>query len=144
MKLAPPPLDKDGFPQLPPGRPGLVMIVINGRIRVTAVDEPVSELANMLNGQLGRPVVDKTGLGGKYDFNLDFSPVGGLMGAPFPALPPGAAQPGAAAAGADTQIDVPPDLVVAVEEKLGLKLEPKKGPLDFVVIDHAEKSPTEN
>jgi len=135
MKLAPPTLDKDGFPQLLPGRPGLAMIIVNGRIRLTAVDEPVSELANMLNGQLGRRVVDKTGLAGKYDFNLDFSPIGGLMGT---ALPPGA-QPGAAAAGADARIDVPPDLVVAVQEKLGLKLEPQKGPVDNLVIDHIEK-----
>ena len=40
--------------------------------------------------------------------------------------------------------DAAPTLIVAVQEQLGLKLESKKGPVDILVIDHAEKVPTEN
>ena len=37
-----------------------------------------------------------------------------------------------------------PTLQQALQDQLGLRLESKKGPVDFLVVDHAEKSPTEN
>lgn len=48
--------------------------------------------------------------------------------------------------GPATAADQPeaPSLLVAVQEQLGLKLDKKRGPLDLIVIDHAEKVPTEN
>jgi uncharacterized protein (TIGR03435 family) len=79
-------------------------------------------------GRDGRPVLDKTGLKGFYDFSLSFAPE----------LPPGvdASQlpPGL--------MDRPP-IFTALKEQLGLKLEAQKGPVDYVVIDKAEK-PVEN
>jgi bla regulator protein BlaR1 len=87
----------------------------------------MANLATVLSSHLSRPVVDKTGVTGSYDFHLDL---------PLPP-PPGA--PG---------IDDPntPDLLGNVNDavqKLGLKLEPTKGSTEFVVIDHIER-PTEN
>jgi uncharacterized protein (TIGR03435 family) len=86
--------------------------------------QTVAQLVSYLSSELNAPIVDKTGLAGKYDYNLDFSRV-----------------PGAAAG---NLADSPPDFVTAVRDQLGLKLESKKGPVDLLVIDHIEKSPTAN
>jgi len=89
-------------------------------------------LANMLSGLLGRPVVDKTGLSGKYDFNLKWAPeeqtgqmFKGAGDATAPAPPP--AEPAG------------PSIFTAVQEQLGLKLEAQKSPMMVLVIDHIEK-----
>jgi uncharacterized protein (TIGR03435 family) len=74
-------------------------------------------LANNLSSWLGRPVSDRTGLKGLFDISLDFSTDDN---AAAPALP------------------------TALPEQLGLKLKPGKAVLDVIVIDHAEKVPTEN
>jgi uncharacterized protein (TIGR03435 family) len=111
--------------------------------------QTTSDLARMLAGQLGRPVVDETGLKRKYDFTLDFTPDPGRGmpgGMPRPMPPPGGggmAGGGMGGPAGDNQ-DAAPTLIVAVQEQLGLKLESKKGPVDILVIDHAEKVPTEN
>ena len=69
----------------------------------------------------------------------------GRMG-PMPPPPPG---PGSAAGGGTEAVfrpdgEAPPDLFTAVQAQLGLKLEAKKGPVEMIVIDHIEKTPTEN
>jgi uncharacterized protein (TIGR03435 family) len=81
---------------------------------------------------LDRPVIDQTGLAGRYDFTLTWTPdetqFGGRGGqAPPPADPANA----------------PPGLFTAIQEQLGLKLESTKAPVDVVVIDRLEK-PSEN
>ena len=76
-----------------------------------------SDIANYLEFELKKPVVDKTGLQATYDYNLAF------------------------ARGADAN---GPDFTTAVREQLGLKLTSKKGPIDVLVIDSIEKTPTEN
>jgi uncharacterized protein (TIGR03435 family) len=74
---------------------------------------------------------DKTGLTGKYDFDLEFAP-------------PPHRQPGASPSLDNVEIsDAGPSLFVALEKQLGLKLERKKALLDVMVIDHAEKVPAE-
>ena len=98
----------------------------------------------MLANQLGRPVIDKTDLTGEYDYTLEFSPEGlsgGPLGGTLPPPPPPVA--GAPPAGNPSDQE-PPSLLTAVQEQLGLKLEAKKGPLDLLVIDHADKTPVEN
>jgi uncharacterized protein (TIGR03435 family) len=97
-------------------------------------------LASMLSNNVGRPVVDKTGLSGQYTFTLAWAPDqggagggdhAGMMGSAGPAGPPPAGDPGG------------PSLFTALQEQLGLKLEPQKSIVDVVVIDHLEK-PSEN
>jgi uncharacterized protein (TIGR03435 family) len=85
-------------------------------------------------------VVDQTGLTGKYDFNLEFTSEN------MPAIPPGAvpAMGRGDAAGPPAPSDQAPTLIAALQEQLGLKLDAKKLPVDIVVVDHIEKSPTEN
>lgn len=84
-------------------------------------------LANMLSAQfsnLGRPVVDKTGLTGEFDFDLETT------------FAPAAANAGAA----DTAA---PSVFVALQEQLGLKLEPTRTPVKVFVVDSAQR-PAEN
>ena len=140
----------DGMPQLPPGvgKNGIMMMMMNGnggmRMRMVANGQPVSALIDTLANQLGRPVVDATGLKAKYDITLDFAPDGlnGPMGGMSPPPPPdgGGAVPMASASdGAGG-----PTIFAALQEQLGLKLEQRKGPVDLLVIDRLEKVPTEN
>lgn len=123
---------------------GIVMMMMgpNG-MTMRATSSPVARLAGMLQNQVGRTIVDKTGLEGLYDFELTFSQEG--LSSPFgrgvPALPPGAAPPGGASASVTTPDSVP-SLFTAIQD-LGLKLDSGKGPLEVLVIDSVEK-PTEN
>jgi len=79
--------------------------------------------------ELGHPVIDKTGITGKYDVTLDWTPTQAAAGAP-----------NGDAGQASTPGDVSaPSLFTAVQEQLGLKLEAQKGPVEHLVIDAAEK-----
>jgi uncharacterized protein (TIGR03435 family) len=138
-----PPMGKDGMPVLPKGGRGGMMMTMGlhgGRFRMQANGQTMASLVNMLANQMGRPVVDQTGLTAKYDFTLDFAPEpgqGGMKDASMPMGGPGlGGDAGSDAAG--------PNILTAVQEQLGLKVEAKKGPVDLLVIDRAEKTPTEN
>jgi bla regulator protein BlaR1 len=89
------------------------------------------ELARKLNNS-GRPVVDKTGIEGRFDFTLTFAPEEGTVRLP----------PGVELTPLPDGEPPPPSIFTALQE-FGLKLEPVKGPREFLVIDHIEK-PTEN
>ena len=82
------------------------------------------QLAKMISGSAGRPVLDKTGLNGRYNYILSFTPL--------------------SAQAAESVSDSPPDLFTAVQQQLGLKLESKKEPIEILVIDHAERAPAGN
>jgi uncharacterized protein (TIGR03435 family) len=84
---------------------------------------PLSNLIGMLAAQLQRPVVDRTGLSGRFDIDLTSS------GVPT----------GTAAGGADDR----PSVFTAIQEQLGLKLESQRGPVTLTVFDRIEM-PTEN
>jgi len=79
----------------------------------------IGTLASLLARPVGHPVVDRTGLTGTYKLDLKFAPNN---------VP-------------DSDL---PDIFTAVQEQLGLKLEAKKVPAEFLVIDHVDKTPTEN
>jgi uncharacterized protein (TIGR03435 family) len=137
-------LGKDGMPILPPGmgRRGVMVLFINGRARMIGTGQPISQLAGTLALQLGRPVTDKTGLTGTYDFTLDFDPEGSMGGRGM--MPPPPLGGGGDAPGANPPESEAASLFTALQEQLGLKLEQKKGPLDLLVIDHSEKTPVDN
>jgi uncharacterized protein (TIGR03435 family) len=138
--------DKDGFPELPPGRPGSASVPNNGRTMWSARMMTTNMIAGMLGQRIGSAhVVDKTGLTGEYDFKIEFSSVGSPGPAGLPALPPPARDGANSAAGSVGDASDPaPDIFTAVEKQLGLKLTKGKAPLDVIVIDHIEKVPTEN
>jgi len=87
----------------------------------------LGEIAANLAARLGRPVVDKTGLSGKFDFELSWVPDLSLPAVGDPASP----------------ATVGPSLLTAVQEQLGLRLESARGPVGMLVIDKVER-PSEN
>jgi uncharacterized protein (TIGR03435 family) len=90
----------------------------------------MTDFAAMMQGSvLDRPMIDRTGLKGRYDFVLRWTP----DDSQFIGMRP----PGAALSGTDRP-DAPPSLFTAVQEQLGLKLESTKAPVDVLVIDHVE------
>ena len=132
----PPTLGSDGYPILGSGQ-GSSMAMMNGRARMRAINESMEKFASMLAGQTGRPVQDRTGLEGEYDFGLYWSAEGAGRSAPSSAAN-GAALPAVA------DLDPGPTLIEAIQDQLGLKLQQTKGQIDVVVVDHVEKTPTEN
>jgi uncharacterized protein (TIGR03435 family) len=80
---------------------------------------PMRSLAAMLAHPLGRPIADKTDLSGNYEIKLNYAP-DGSTDSPYPSI------------------------FTAVQEQLGLKLEPQKVPVQMLVIDHLEQTPTPN
>jgi uncharacterized protein (TIGR03435 family) len=153
----PPRIGPDGFPALPSpeaGRAGLFLMMMPGRARLVGQQQTMVDLASRLTGLLSRAVADETGLAAKYDFTLTFSPEGmsapmgapaGAVGMMVPATPP--APSGAAAEAGPISLpegDNLPDIFRALKEQLGLALEPKKGPVELIVIDHVERAPTQN
>ena len=101
----------------------MMMMQQGGQVRaIGAQKSSMAELTRQLSMQLGKNVVDKTGLSGQYDFNLQWSEAA--------ASSDGASKDVAPASG--------PSLFDAVQEQLGLKLVPQQGPEDVLVIDHIE------
>jgi uncharacterized protein (TIGR03435 family) len=103
------------------------MIVMN--MRPGQLKDPAMQLAALiswLSGQLSRPIVDKTGLTGKYDIDLYWTP-----------------DPGPGSVDVTSSDASGPSIFTAVQEQLGLKLNPSKGPVEALVIDYAEP-PTAN
>ncbi len=113
------------------GQRHMMMFGGPGKIESTAMK--VNALAHTLSGQLGRTVIDKTGLTGEYDFSLQWTP-----DEPAPGMAPvGDAPPASNTDAADNSGG--PSLFTAIEEQLGLKLESAKGPEEVIVIDHIEQ-----
>lgn len=88
-----------------------------GHLEATHVT--MSDFAEEMARDTGRPVFDKTGISGRFDLKLDYSP---------------------------DRSDNPdrPSLFTALQEQLGLRLEPQKGPVEVLVIDRAERVPSAN
>jgi uncharacterized protein (TIGR03435 family) len=102
-----------------------------GRIEAKRAD--MTALANTLPRFVGRPVVDQTGIEGRYDFELEFSPDDmKALGVP---PPPESASHAAAELGVSLFTSV---------QRLGLRLESQKVSLDAIVVERAERTPSEN
>jgi uncharacterized protein (TIGR03435 family) len=84
----------------------------------------ITELKDLLAGMLERPVEDRTGLNGRYDLKLAWNP--------------------AELASADSQANERPSLFSAIQEQMGLKLKRITAPVDFVVVDRAQRIPVAN
>ncbi len=123
----------DGYPVFPPGRSGLQGM--SGHYRWTAFGLPVSEIVQTLSFHLGRPVIDRTGLKGKYDINMTWyvDVAWQLENSGHRDLIPELGDTGPAG----------PSLTRAVQDQLGLKLNSARGKGDIVIIDHVEQAPVE-
>lgn len=142
----PPKGDEAGGPGMPAGPgpgtkppPGAMMMRISPQgMTLRGVGITTSQLAEMIERELGNTVVDQTGLSGKYDYTLTFAPdvSRGPMGAMPPPPPSGAAPSGVSDASTPASA---PSLFTAVQEQLGLKLVARKEPVDVIVIDRLEQ-----
>jgi uncharacterized protein (TIGR03435 family) len=90
-------------------------------------------VTRVLSDTLGRTVLDRTGLTGKYEFELEWTPEPSLTGPPAPGD-----------AGAAPTADLSgPSIFTAIQGQLGLRLESGRGPVPVIVIDRIER-PSEN
>jgi len=94
------------------------------RRQITAENSPLENLTEALTWLLGRPVLDRTGLQGSFDYKLDWSPDDlQLQSQEAPAQFDGNA----------------PSLGTALQQQMGLKLVQQRGPVDLIAVEHAEK-----
>lgn len=102
----------------------------------TTMADLAEHLQGAVRGYIQIPVVDQTGIKGSYDFLLSFTPAGRLTG-------------GGGRGGDNEQKSTAPmgsglSIFDALQAQLGLKLESRKIPMPIVVVDHVERTPTEN
>jgi uncharacterized protein (TIGR03435 family) len=123
LPLPPGPPQRDSSGGLAsPGQIVMMRPVESGTsFHIVARAQPISQLATTLGSALNQPVLDKTGLAGKYDYVVDYTIEQGT----------GASEPR-------------PDIAAAVQQQLGLRLVPAKAMIDMVIVDKAEKVPTAN
>ena len=108
---------------------GLPDVQVKGAraLTISATNSSMTALAAVLQMSfVDRPVVDHTGLAGKYDFDLSFTPDQALSASSLSDDP-----------------NAPPGLFTAIQEQLGLKLEAVQAPAEALVVDHIER-PSEN
>lgn len=125
-KLKPTALDPNATPD---GPPLLAFVLSPEVVRLPAKYTTVAEMASVMQRAVfDRPVIDRTGLTGRYDFDLEFTPDESMFG--------GLGMKG-------TAESTKPDLFTAMQEQLGLKLEASRGTIDTVVIDRVDR-PADN
>jgi len=129
----PPPPPKPGEP-----RPNLCGVMLmgptgQGQLMIEVRGSTMTQFAQRLSGRADRTVIDKTGVQGKFNFHLEFAPDPHVLGQSAPAglgADPGNPAP---------PPDAGPNLFVALQEQVGLKLSSDKGPVSFLIIDHVER-----
>ena len=130
-----------GGPAGAPPRGGMMMMMDPSGMHLKANAATLASLTDALSRFTERPIVDMTDIKGQYDFDLVFAPetMRGMPRGAGPMPPPGGERP----AGTDAPAEQAASIFDAVE-RYGLKLEPRKAPLEILTIDHIEKTPTEN
>jgi uncharacterized protein (TIGR03435 family) len=114
----------------PNGLPGLFFQGL-GDLHVTNAN--MADFAGLMQeAVLDRPVLDQTGLNGRFDFTLKWTPDDSQFGGMGAKIPP-----------PTDSANAPPALYTAIQEQIGLKLDATKAPAEVLVIDHVEK-PSEN
>jgi uncharacterized protein (TIGR03435 family) len=110
----------------------LVQIGARSPASIEAQGVTLESFSKMLRTVLDRPVIDRTGIAGRFDVRIEFSREGTAFGRiPLAGRPPASDPAG------------PPSIFTVVQEQLGLRLDAAKGPVDRFVIDHIEL-PSEN
>jgi bla regulator protein BlaR1 len=112
-------------PALEPGQKHCSMLIVGRRPTLKMEGGTLDDLSKMLSRILDRPVIDKTGISAKFDIEIDFALDQATPGLSFGDAPPPA--------------DPDRPSIFTVIKELGLKLEPAKGPQEFLVIDHVER-----
>jgi len=141
----PPPPPAPGRP--PPNLCGIMMMgftpIVDMTIEVRGAN--MTQFAQRLSGRVDRAVVDKTDVSSKLKFNfrLEFAPDPDMRGQAVPAGRGGDAGSVAGSSNPAMPADPGPNLFVALQEQIGLKLSPDKGPVSFLIIDRVQK-PTAN
>jgi len=108
-----------------------------GGITLRAINATIGDLAGMLQLiVLDRPVVDRTGIEGRYDLKCTFTPDDSQFNGHPPRLP---SPSGGDAQGSTADTAAAPSLYEAMQQELGLKLTPEKTGVDVMVVDHVEK-----
>jgi uncharacterized protein (TIGR03435 family) len=112
---------------------GLPSLFFHGLGDLPGRNATIADFAGVMQtAVLDRPVIDQTGLTGRFDFTLKWTPDESQFGGLGIKVPPPTDKP-----------DAPPNLYQAIQEQMGLKLDPVKAPADVLVIDKVEK-PTAN
>ena len=128
---------------------GVRMHMGGGNQELSFQDSPISFLTTILAQQLGRTVVDNTGLKGNYSFTLKWTPDEAqrrMFGGPGPGASPGDGGSAGAIGNGQSAPEMPPpsdssgpSIFTAIQEQLGLKLKSEKGPVEVLVIDRVEQ-----
>jgi uncharacterized protein (TIGR03435 family) len=105
-----------------PGGKRPVCLMLTTRRFISAGTQTMQQLTNVLQPLTGRPVLDRTGLSGAFDFDLQWT-----------------SGPVAPAPGASPSPDDGPSIFVALQEQLGLRLESGRAPIEVVVIDAIQR-----
>src|SRR5581483_1563868 len=105
------------------------------RARTQAVRQTMDMVARSFSSMVEKPVANATGLPVKYDYNISYI----YDGPGAPAMPPAGKTPENPASDPSG-----PTIFKAIQDQLGLKLEPKKIAVDFLTVESAEKVPIEN
>ena len=111
---------------------GLMMGMAGGNYYITAQAVTVAALIPTLAGFVGRPVLDRTGLAGNYDFKMQWARDDSQVQTPSASAPNGQPPPPPTDSSG-------PNLFTAIQQQLGLRLEAGKGPVEIIVIDHIER-----
>ena len=114
-------LAKGGAKFQPSDYNGTMVATSRSQIHVQGSDDTIGLLARQLAQSQGRVVVNNTGLTGRYDLTLRWTP-----------------DDASTPTKGDSDPNAPPDLFTAIQDQLGLKLESGKGPVPVLVIDHIE------
>jgi uncharacterized protein (TIGR03435 family) len=113
----------------PDGPQPLAIVISPQGVWLPARNATIGEFASVMQrAALDRPIVDKTGLSGRYDFKLAWTPDESQFGGIAPR---------------ESSESTEPDLFMAIQQQLGLKLEATRGPVDVLVIDKVER-PSDN
>lgn len=112
---------EDGYPNVPPREGSWMVVLRSGYSRMRQLHASMADLAGLIANHLDRPVADATDLNGRYEFTLSWA-----AGVP------------------STGAEPAPDIFGALQQQLGLKLAPWRGPVDVIVVDRFDREPVAN